>query len=89
MDMDKISTEELEQELSRRKSIKEERPKFISRQEEEKKIDILADYCNEGLISIEKTGYLPKDFKQYVYELTMCTFFGDEVFRWINKYNKG
>jgi hypothetical protein len=89
MNLNKISTEELEEELKRRNIIKEERPRYISKRDFELRLSELSRYCREGLESIEKIGYLPKDFKHYIYEECMKAFFGDDVFVWINKYNKG
>ncbi len=62
-----------------------EKPKQLS----EKEIDLseLKGICNEYIdfINDDDNYYEDNDYSHYIFEKTMTTIFGEDVFDWINK----
>jgi hypothetical protein len=80
--LNRFTDEELEEELKRRKSL----PKILS--SENINLARLRKQANEYIVSIEEDGKPPKDAERYIFEEVMKTFYGSEIFKWINENNK-
>ena len=82
MKLTRLSTEELEAELARRKELEEGVPSPLK----------LADFSKlqqqviaavQGLV---KNGRPPKDFEHYIYEAAMEAVYGKDFWAWWNKH---
>ena len=79
----KFTDEELEEELERRKSP----PCPLS--SENVNINNLRKHAKEYLDTVYKHGRPPKDAEHFMFEAIMTTFYGNDIWAWLNKYNKG
>ena len=83
MTRDKFTDEELEEELQRRKS-----PPWPLASEDVN-ISNIRNHAKNYLESIYKNGCPPKDAEHFMFESVMTTFYGNDVWNWINKHNTG
>jgi hypothetical protein len=82
-EFDKFSDEELEAELARR----HEPPLPIA--SEDLNISGIMHQASEYITSIEKTGRPPRDAEHYIFEAVMTSFYGHDVWDWLNEHNRG
>jgi hypothetical protein len=81
----KFSVNELQKELERREAEKRvpQAPKLLA--------DCKRDYSGllqrlaDGIQSVADRGFPPKDFAHDVFEKTMETFYGPDIWKWWNK----
>ena len=81
-DISKLSTEELEAELERRKQEAElnSMPKPL----EDINIDAIKKIAQEELEYITKNGVNSKDIEHWMYETVMISVYGDDIFDYLN-----
>lgn len=79
-----LSDKDLEEELKRREA-KKSLP--YSLPSEDLNISKIRNLAADYLQSIVKRGKPPKDSENYIFEEVMKTFYGDDIFNWINKFN--
>jgi len=79
--LNKFTDEELEEELARRR----EPPKPV----EHPNLGDLKAVAQEYLDDIKENGRPSKDSKNYIFESVMKTFYGPDIFSWINEWNTG
>jgi len=72
-----FSDEQLEKELEKRK-----KPKILN--SEDINLSGLRKKAEEYVDSLFKNGHPPKDAEQYMFEEVMRTFYGKDIFLWIN-----
>ena len=63
-----------------------ERSLTLSLEEKADAFDSLYNYVSSIMEEIVKDQYVPKDTKHWIFEYTMTTLFGDEVWSVWNKY---
>lgn len=76
---DEISDEELQEELDRRSAPPDQLAS------EDINISSLSKQASEFLDSLQKNGCSPKDAEHYMFEGVMTTFYGPDIWDWINK----
>jgi len=80
--LENISTKTLEEELKKRKEVKQEP---APKQSQSFNFEPLQDICQEYIDSVEKDGYANEDFDHYIFETALECIFGKEVWSWVNK----
>jgi hypothetical protein len=81
--LEKFTDEELEEEIERRKSPPWPVASHLVN------ISNIRDHAAQYLNCIYKTGRPPTDGEHFMFESVMTTFYGNDVWTWINKHNKG
>ena len=79
--LNKFTDEELEDELARRR----EPPLSLK----DPNLGDLKSEAQQYLYDIKENGRPSKDAKQFIFECVMKTFYGPDIFSWINKWNIG
>jgi hypothetical protein len=72
-----LSTEDLREELKLREELAKRAPHPLPKPD----IKSLEEMVLDGIESAFKSGRLPKDFSQYVYEATLRSFYGKNIFK--------
>lgn len=82
IDINKLSTEDLEAELKKRKEkdILDSIPKPLN----DINIDAIKNIAKEELEYLTKNGENSKDIDNFMYETVMKTVYGNDVFNYIN-----
>lgn len=81
-DISKLSTEELEAELEKRKQ--EEALNSIPKPLKDINIDAIKNIAREELEYVTKYGESSKDIEHWMYETVMTSVYGDNIFNYIN-----
>jgi hypothetical protein len=82
MKLDKVSTEELERELAKRKEAQVmEAPTPLANPD----FSAMTAMIVEGTNGTAKTGREDSDFQIYVYEAAMTAVYGEDFFDWLNE----
>lgn len=84
MDFKNVSDEDLEEELERRKQVREEMKKILVPLENPD-FSYLCKYIVHGIEEAVREGFPPKDFKHYIYEAAMEAVYGKDFWKWRNK----
>jgi len=79
--LEKFTDEELEEELERRKS-----PPPV---EELVNTSNIRDQAAQYLDDVHRYGHPQKDAEHFIFEAVMTAFYGNDVWSWLNKHNKG
>ena len=77
--LNKISTSDLEYELERRKKL-EKLPKILDNPQTEE----LQKMAEDILLYAAKEGCYEKDIENYTFEALMTTFYGKDIFKYLN-----
>jgi len=80
-DIGDFSTEELQEEITRRKSPKVTRPAMIV----EPNLGYLCSYLENQVGKWSVKGEVGDDDPEYIFEEVMKTFYGPDFFEWFNK----
>jgi hypothetical protein len=80
-DLQTYTTEELEEELERRKKQKEEIPEPLA------SVDYSNIYnmCTMYIYDLHQYGEESKDFEHYLFECALETIYGKDIWFWINE----
>jgi hypothetical protein len=81
--LNKFTDEELEEELQRRK----DPPDPLA--SEDVNISNLRTHVENYIKYIHEQGCPPKDAEHFMFEAVMTTFYGNDIWSWLNKFNKG
>lgn len=84
--LNSFSDEELQKELKLREGRKSIPPILSS---EAINLTRLRNSVSEYMLSIVNTGRGSKDGEHYIFEEAVKTFYGSDIFSWINEYNHG
>lgn len=86
MDLSNISIEQLEKELfNRQEKVKKDAiPKLLQNPD----LSLLASQCQEFITDLAEDNRT-KDVEYYIFETVMGTFFGNNIFQWLNNYEWG
>jgi hypothetical protein len=84
--LNSFSDEELQKELKLREGRKTIPPMLSS---ESINLTRLRNSVAEHMLSIANTGHGSKDGEHYIFEEAVKTFYGNDIFNWINEYNRG
>lgn len=91
-ELSKYSREEVEEQLDeanrRLNEIKEKmntRPKILKLPN----LKHLINACEDHINSIKEQGRANKNDENYIYEEALKAIYGEDIFDWINKYDKG
>jgi len=87
MNFSDYSDEQLEEELKRRERIENAPPDPLPSED----INILniRKQAEDYVRSIHETGMPPKDGEHYMFKSVMTTFYGNDIWTWINRKSKG
>ena len=80
-DIGEFSTEELQEEITRRKSPKVTRPAFV----DDPNLINLCAYIDNMVGMWADSGECDSDDTHYIFEETMKTLYGPDFFKWMNK----
>jgi len=84
MHISDLSTEELENELEKRKQAQSTRPTLIPK--EDRDLSSVESMCEDIVEQVVKgTYHEDNDDAQYMYEEVMCSMYGSDFFKWFNK----
>ena len=84
INLNDLTTEDLENELVRRKDRRANRPVSLS----EPNFEPVKKFAEAIIKTIDEKSYSPKDYKRHMTSLVMETVFGPQVFTWINTHDK-
>jgi len=70
------STEQLEEEILKRKNFKKEKPKLL------KNVNVVAlrKLCSKYIDFVDSDD---NDYAGYIFEVAMTTFYGDDIWEWV------
>lgn len=74
------STEQLEEEILKRKNFKKEKPKLL------KNVNVVAlrKLCSKYIDFVDSDDYSDdNDYAGYIFEVAMTTFYGDDIWEWV------
>lgn len=84
-DMQNFSDNELQAELNSRKEVQRQADKPCMIEVPDYKA--LRGLCQKYIDDLHEKNWVDDDLKHYVFETAMTTFFGPNVWGWINKQN--
>jgi hypothetical protein len=78
------SVDALQAEIERRKNEAPTKPELTGRIE----LENLLKLCKAYIENLDLNGYVDEDFEHYIFEAAMQTFYGGDIFKYINAKRK-